>query len=85
MIICNPYKSIHETLQVTSYQFLRYLQVSTDWRIQGSVRVSDSGFPTLYSFDHIYNDITYVNISPLFLTTLNLELQIKNQHCEPNI
>ena len=47
-------------------------------------RVSNSGFPTQYSFDQISNEIPCVNIFLQFLTTLDFELQIRNHHCTPN-
>ena len=52
----------------------RSSQLLPHYQIRGSVRVSFSGLPTLYSFRIISNDILSVNRFPLFITTLNFEL-----------
>ena len=49
------------------------------------VRIYHSVFPMRDEFEQIYNEITCVNRFPIFLTTLSFELQILNNHCDPNI
>ena len=42
----------------------------------GCVKVSDSGFPTRYSFDNILNQIPCVNSFKPFLPTINFEISV---------
>ena len=47
---------------------------------RGDGRVSYSWLPTQYYFEIILNDIPFVNIFQIFLTTLSFELKIINHH-----
>ena len=51
----------------------------------GGVRVSDSGLQIQYSFDQVSNYIPCVKSFPLFITTINIKMQIRNHQCAQNI
>ena len=76
-ILNKPPYQYHKTFLLYSY-----LEIS-NWRTT-HVRVSDSGYPTWYSFEKISNEIPFVHSFTLFLTILNFELQVRNHDCDPD-
>ena len=75
------YISLHTTKRVAYHLSPNYFQVLPHYQIWEIVRVSYSGFPTLYYFDILLNDIPFVNSFLMIIPTLHFELQILNQHC----
>ena len=81
----NHYKSLLATGWIFYYLFIRFPQVLTNWKMQGSDRVSDTGSPTRDYFDKISNEITSLNTFPICLPIINFELKIENCPFAPNI
>ena len=52
--------------------------------INGTITVYNLSFPMQDYFEKILDAIPCVKSFTLFITTINLELKIKNQHCKKN-